>query len=206
MRINLAVCRSWLAIAFILFCTSNLALADGRPFDPDHGRPYDFEFGNHFDTHQQSRMLRNGTLSGFLYVTDSGEDPIEGIPVLEHCDENTDPAQCHVGWSFSAKPGRADFVFHDMDHPLWLVERGDIPQPGAFAHFHWLGGPNKAGGLDETANMMQVGYFIQLRALRKFYFKHGKETVLVRPGIDIATHVNLVSSFPATTNGGTGGH
>ena len=55
---------------------------------------------------------------------------------------------------------------------------------------------SKADGLDEVANMMQEGYFIQLLALRKFYFKHGKETVLVRPGFDIATHVNLVSSFP----------
>ena len=138
----------------ILIGTAGLAHADGYPFDPDHGRPFNFTFGNHFDTHQQSRTLGKNRLFGFLYVTNTGETK-GGIPVAKHCNITVDsmPEEidaCYVGWYMSGRMGEADFVFHDKDHPLWRVDRDKIPQPGAFAHFHWLGDPNKAGGLSSA--------------------------------------------------------
>ena len=73
------------------------------------------------------------------------------------------------------------------------MDRTDIPQPGAFSHFHWLGEP-------EGANMllhgdMFDGYFIELMATETFIFLHHDYEIPVRTGIDIATHVNIVGSF-----------
>lgn len=41
------------------------ANAGGYPWK-DHARPFDFEFGNNIDTHQQSRIKANGERFGFL--------------------------------------------------------------------------------------------------------------------------------------------
>jgi hypothetical protein len=90
------------------------------------------------------------------------------------------------------------------DHPVFLVERADIPQPGAHAHFHWLGAmPGQA--VDEAVD----GYLLQLVATDRFCFvHHGADMaassmscrdnggIAVRPGVDIATHVNIVTSAP----------
>ncbi len=89
----------------------------------------------------------------------------------------------------------ATIVFHDGDHPLWKVAgRSVIPQPGAFAHFHWLGPPEIASGLVEGDTF--EGYFLELKAVKTFYFEHGGDTILVEPAIDLRTHVNVVASFP----------
>jgi hypothetical protein len=46
----------------------------------DHAAPFDFEFGNHIDTHQQS-LVRNDMLQGFFYITLREEvDPGTGLP------------------------------------------------------------------------------------------------------------------------------
>ena len=96
------------------------------------------------------------------------------------------------------KPGEATAVYHDdvnKDHPIWLVEsRNDIPQPGSYSHFHWLGAPDKAKDL-VIGNIYQ-GYFLKLLAVKTFYFRHGGEEILIRPGSDPASHVNIVGSFP----------
>jgi hypothetical protein len=81
------------------------------------------------------------------------------------------------------------------------VNRQDIPEPGAHAHFHWLGG---------TMEIVQGdGYLLQLTAVDKFCFIHhgaagatsGKTCrdnggINVDLGIDIATHLNIVTSAP----------
>jgi hypothetical protein len=176
------------------------SVAQGYPWR-DHAPPYDFRFGNDIDTHQQSRETQDGGLAGFLYVHYTGETTAEGLPLAHHADCATMP--CAVGWTIDARPMGATFLYHvEGDHPVWLVDRADIPQPGAYAHFHWLGGGSPAAG-DTLA-----GYVLQLRAIASFCFVHhhdgnggdgscrGHGGVAVAPGIDIATHLNIVASFP----------
>ena len=170
--------------------------AGGYPWK-DHARPYDFLFGNSIDTHQQSRVQANGELFGFLYVTFTGEE-IDGIAVAEHCSDTTLPGDCEVGWIIRGKPLNGDaaptFVYQGLDHPIWLVaSRNDIPQPGAYSHFHWTGDTAEAALVPETR---YDGYILQLEAVDQFYFRHFGENLLVMPGIDIASHVNIVGSFP----------
>jgi hypothetical protein len=53
--------------------------------------------------------------------------------------------------------------------------------------------------------MSYEGYFLELTAKDTFVFKHGNEEILVTPGLDLATHLNIVSSFPLTTGTGDNG-
>ena len=93
-----------------------------------------------------------------------------------------------------------------------MVNRVDIPQPGSFTHFHWIDEDSTdpraptdfpeeckvdtAGALDNNAeNKVCPGWFLQIRAVRRFAFKHGDETIPVRPGIDNATHLNLTTNY-----------
>lgn len=188
---RLSVFVIFFSVSMVL--TAAMAEGGGYPWK-DHAQPYTFIFENHFDTHQQSQLKSNGELFGFFYITPTG-DEINGTPVFEHCNANTLPESCEVGWILKGKQGHATFVYLSSDHPVWLVEsRNDIPQPGAFSHFHWLGEPMTASELNQGGNY--DGYFLELQALDKFYLRHGGEDVLVMPGIDISTHVNIVGSFP----------
>ena len=182
------------AAAWFMLLGASASWAQGYPWK-NHAFPYDFRFENHIDTHQQTRVQQNGDLFGFLYITFTGEITPEGLPVAEHCHADTAPQACEVGWTLRGKPGNATFVFHQNDHPIWLVaSRSDIPQPGAYAHFHWLDGPMDAEGLSPGQNF--PGYFIELQAIRSFAFLHAGERIPVHPGLDISTHVNIVASFP----------
>ena len=174
------------------------ANAGGYPWK-DHAAPYEFIFGNHIDDHQQTQIKSNGELKGFFYITFTGGE-IDGIPVAEHCDNNTPAEACEVGWILRGRylgGNAAPTVVAQVgsDHPIWLVQsRNDIPQPGAFSHFHWLGAPES--GSDLSLETQYDGYILELQAVDQFYFSHNGEEVLVMPGIDIATHVNIVGSFP----------
>jgi len=189
--------KTIVCLTFIILFLPGVALS-GTIIDypwRDHAFPFDFQFGNHIDTHQQTRELSNGDLFGFLYITFTGDFTEDGLPIAEHCHEDTPPEECVSGWILRGKPGMATFVFFDGDHPIWLVAtRADIPQPGAFAHFHWLGEPETPAGL--TIGDEYEGYFIELVAIKKFAFSHAGQIIPVSPGIDIATHVNIVASFP----------
>ncbi len=79
-------------------------------------------------------------LFGFFYITFTGNFTLDGFPIAKHCDATTLPNQCVVGWILPAGiAGQATLVFHSADdHPIWLVNRSDIPEPGSYAHFHWL--------------------------------------------------------------------
>jgi hypothetical protein len=107
---------------------------------------------------------------------------------------------CDVGWLVSGVPATATFLYHvEGDHPVWLVDRRDIAQPGAYAHFHWVGDmPMNRGDVAD-------GYLLELQAVRSFCFIHHAHSdtgtceerggVAIRPGNDIATHVNIVASY-----------
>jgi hypothetical protein len=167
----------------------------------NHAAPYDFLFENEIDTHQQTRAKADGVLVGFLYVHYTGERATDGLPIAQHAD--CARTTCDVGWTVDGLPASATFLYQVADdHPVWLVERADIPQPGAYSHFHWLGSAPLASG--DT----KFGYFFELRAIARFCFLHhdmgpagdgscgARGGVAVIPGIDIATHLNIVASFP----------
>ena len=185
-------------IALLIFGFASVQSAEAFEYPwNDHAEPYDFLFGNHIDSHQQTKEKRNGDLSGYLYITFTGDEK-NGIGIAKHCGNDTPAKACVVGWAIKGKSGEATAVYHDddkNDHPLWLVEsRNDIPQPGPYSHFHWLGKPKNAKKL--KIGKIYYGYFLKLRAVKTFYFEHGGEKILIRRGIDIASHVNVVASFP----------
>ena len=202
------------------------ALADGF-----QEAPYDFLFGNHLDTHHELKIkIKKGdpdSLKGSLYIIFTGEtDSASGLPIArhprgagEHNEEcGVDPIDCEVGWKINAVPGEAKFLYHDGvngdDHPVWMVNRVDIPQPGSYTHFHWITtastdprfdmvedfcDKNNAGQLETqeptAVNETCLGWFLEIKAVMEFAFQHGNEVVPVYPGIDNATHLNLVTNY-----------
>jgi hypothetical protein len=175
--------------------------AAGYPWK-NHAAPYDFLFGNDIDTHQQTRLTESGELFGFFYIKFTGVSTSDGYPVAGHVDCNAMPG-CSVGWILNGNPHTATLLYHvEPDHPVFLVNRADIPEPGAYAHFHWLGehpGPGES----------KDGYLLQLTAVDSFCFIHHMADsatssntcrdnggIAVNPGTDIATHLNIVTSAP----------
>lgn len=189
-----------LVCAVSALSVANGVLAQGYPWR-NHDPNYSFLFGNDFDTHQQTRLMPSGSLMGFFYVRYTGDVTADGYPMARHANCN-DVDDCRVGWILRGERGGATFLYHVMgDHPTWQADRGEIPQPGAFSHFHFLGEhPTQTGEWRE-------GYFIELQATDRFCFLHHDTGaiggtcadiggVAVNPGIDIATHVNIVGSAP----------
>ena len=114
-------------------------------------------------------------------------------------------ADCVAGWKIDAKPSSAKLVRQPVDdHPVFLIGRPDIPQPGAYVHFHWT-------GMAMPMPYLSVpGYLLQLTAFNRFCFiHHGAEIataamscrdnggVKVEPGVDTATHLNIVTNDPS---------
>lgn len=149
--------------ATLLTVTSNASGLRWR----DHALPYTFLFGNHIDTHQQTRLNRDGSLDGFFYVVHLDQDgdglldtADDGTPIKRHCTKPEHYPGCEVGWYIRAVPCikeinecTAMFLYHKHDHPVWLVgpylrtmdgetflsgSRAPIPQPGSPGHVHWL--------------------------------------------------------------------
>ena len=216
----------------------------------DHAPPRDFLFGNHIDTHLETKLRNNGELRGRFFIIFTGEtDESSGLPIARHPrgamhDEDcaVDDIDCVVGWRVRAKPGEAKFLLHSGvngdDHPVWAVDRVNIPQPGSFTHFHWIGADSTdpraeavpsecdvemAGQLEgvvaegtltlddgfeaiqwENASvhigggaedLVCPGWFLQIVAVRSFAFRHGGELIPLRPGVDNASHLNLLTNY-----------
>ena len=245
-----------MALAVPLFAAPALADDDVAEWR-DHAAPFDFRFDNHIDTHQETKLGADGELSGALFIIFTGEiDPVSGLPIARHprgaerAEDCASDVDCVIGWRLRAKPGEARFLFHSGvngdDHPVWAVNRADIPQPGGFTHFHWIGGGSTdsraaevpapcdvemAGELEgDVARGTLVlnpgttdgqwqdvdvhlgggaegvacpGWFLELKAVKSFAFQHGGEVVPVRPRIDNASHLNLLTNYalvPGTTS------
>ena len=129
------------------------AWADNNQTQPwnFHKNPFSFLFGNHIDTHQQMMLNKDGSLSGFLYVTRVVTNGVpartpDGTPLFAHCLVPSDYPTCQAGWTLTAYPCikeingcTATFEWHNNDHPVWLIgDRNMVPQPGRPTHFHWL--------------------------------------------------------------------
>jgi len=195
---------------------------------------FDFQFGNHIDTHQDTFLIVKNNepklIRGNFYIIFTGDfDPVSGLPIARHPrgaaheEECGVDLTCDVGWKIKALPGEAKFLFHSgingNDHPVWLVNRKQIPQPGSFTHFHWITSAStdtrvteadpdeppiipaacdveKAGELEPDAvDVVCPGWFMQITAVQSFAFKHGNEIVPVRFGRDNATHLNLLTNY-----------
>ncbi len=194
-----------LAAALLLTLgVSGSVMAEGVPWN-NHQPPFDFLFGNHIDTHQQTMPQEDGSLFGFLYIKLTGEFTPDGVPIARHADANDPMNEISVGWQIRAIPGVATPVYHQAgEHPIWLVDdRNDIPQPGGYSHFHWLDEPVKAGKL--VIGELYDGYFLELVAKDKFAFRHGSDLITITNGLDLATHTNLVFGFPGFTDGNNDG-
>jgi len=190
------------ALAFSVFP----ARADWPAFK-GRASPFTYRFGNDFDTHQQTRLGRDGTLRGFLFITYTGEVTPDGYPVARHCAAQTPPERCVAGWILRGWPGSATFLYQNMDHPVWLTPRSEIPQPGAPSHFHWITSQatdarpvpaecEAATDMELTQGAVCPGWFLELVAVSSFAFEHHGQLLRVNPGIDLATHLNLLTSRP----------
>ena len=165
-------------------------LAVGLPWQ-NHSRPFDFLFGNHIDMHQQSRLVDNKALEGFLYIKFTGQVS-EGIPEAVHADCTQMPNDCTAGWTLRGIPVTAKLVdMPHMDHPIWCIERDVLPPQQGYTYFHWLGDPQTE--MDLQIGKEYLGYLIKLTALDTFYFLHHGEATLVTPGIDYNSHTNIVT-------------
>ncbi len=187
-------------LALSLLGAGSASTSDLYPWN-NHADPFSFLFGNDIDTHQQTQLLKKDGLSGYFYIGFTGVVTKDGYRVATHVDCNAMP--CTVGWTLDGKPATATFLYEVApDHPVFLVNRLDIPEPGAYAHFHWF-------GADPVPGENKSGYLLQLTAVDTFCFIHdmaGNATskrscrdnggVAVNLGVDIATHLNIVTSFP----------
>jgi hypothetical protein len=191
-----------LATAILLVSGAGVAAATDLYPWRNHAAPFNFLFENEIDSHQQTRQTQGRNLFGFFYIQFTGVVTKDLYRVATHVDCNA-TSDCTVGWTLHGRPVRATFLYQvEPDHPVFLVRRADIPQPGAFSHFHWLDGMPVPGAIAD-------GYLLQLTAVDKFCFIHhgaeaaasartcrGNGGVNVDLGTDIATHLNIVTSAP----------
>jgi hypothetical protein len=189
------------AAALGLSATATVRAAEMYPWR-EHQRPFTFVFGNEIDGHQQTRQGSDGGLDGYLYVQYTGVVTQDNLPVATHANCSAAGVDCVVGWKVDGKPSSAKLVREPMhDHPVFLIGRPDIPQPGAYVHFHWT-------GMGMPMPYVSVpGYLLQLTAFNRFCFiHHGAEAatdakscrdnggVKVERGLDTATHLNIITS------------
>lgn len=188
--------------ALAVLATLPLQAAEKYPWR-QHERPFSFVFGNAIDGHQQTRLERDGSLKGYLYIYYTGIVTKDRYPVATHADCNT-AIDCSVGWTIKGLPASATLVREPMhDHLLFVVGRADIPQPGSYSHFHWT------GMAMPMHQMPASGYLLELTATNRFCFiHHGVEAALsaatcrdnggvaVERGVDIATHLNITPVNP----------
>lgn len=225
-----------LSIFLIFFIGFSLIFIDStRQAYAFNDPPFDFLFGNHIDTHQETRLKNNGELDGFFYIIFTGDiDDASGLPIARHprgASHNEvcyiDDIDCVAGWHISGIQGEAKFLYHTgvngNDHPVWIVNRVDIPQPGSYTHFHWITDYEEAPtqttdprlndpdfeGIPEECNQQNAsqleaagaadvtcpGWFMEIQAVRRFAFEHGGEIIPVYTGDDSATHLNLITNY-----------
>jgi len=148
-----------------------------------HAAPFTFLFGNHIDEHQQSLVADGGFLEGFFYIAFTGET-LDGYPIAVHGTEA-------VGWMINGVPVTARLLARvPGHHPLWCVDAAAIPSWPGYTHFHWIGPPEHADRL--KVGKYYEGYLMKLTARETFFFAAFGGYVIL-PGIDFASHANIVT-------------
>lgn len=198
-RISIFLCA---VFSLLLVSTAVLADAPGIPWR-DHQPPFDFLFGNLIDNHQQSKLVGDGSLQGYIYISFTG-GYIDGVPVAERANCENPDLDCRVGWKVKGVPFEAELV--SKGPRKWLVHEDQLPLGPAYNHFHWVGKPYKPCGL--VVGETYEGYLLQRTALTEFYWLGGNSTNgqgghLVTPGMD--PHSNIVTEWD-DNDGGGGGH
>ena len=179
-----------LLMSFALVATAYAAT--GYPWS-SHDAPYDYLFGNHIDSHQQSKLNGKDKLGGFFYIKFTGNE-VQGLPEAEHGD--CDNVDCTVGWKLKGASAQATLLDKPQSgHPVWCILEQDMPKSSGYSHFHWEGDPEHAGEL--APGDTYDGYLLKLTAVDRFYFKH-HGGFAVTPGIDTATHDNVVVKTDCT--------
>lgn len=196
-----------LVIGMLLLPATTVAKAD----EPDlgyswkgHNAPFTFKFNNLIDNHQQTRLLPNGWLQGFIYIQFTGET-IDGIPVARrvNCDDPT--LDCRVGWETVGIPVQGATLVQKGPR-LWSIAEELLPPDPEFVHFHWVGGPKKPCGL-VLNEVPYGGYLFKRTAVTTFYWLGGNDDKevgrLVTPGLDM--HSNLEGRWTGGGHDGGGG-
>lgn len=165
---------------FVVVLFSCNVFAAGYPWS-NHAHPYDFEFGNSFDSHQQSK-ISGDRLEGFFYITYTGFY-VGDLPEATHGTET-------LGWILNGIQAQATLIANPAgQHPTWCLDSLDIPQSQGFTHFHWVG-PVEHEYL--IVGDSYSGYLLKLTAIDSFFLSHaGGFEVL--PGIDYYSHDNIVT-------------
>ena len=198
-----------IVIGLLLWAGTTIARADGPDLGfswNNHAEKFSFIFGNLIDNHQQTRLLKNGNLQGYIYVQFTG-DEIDGIPVARRADCNNPELDCRVGWEVIGIPVDGATLLQKGPR-LWKLPAEYLPDTPdefpEFFHFHWVGTPKKPCGLvlnDEVYS----GYLFKRTAMTTFYWLGGNDDKeagrLVTPGLDL--HSNLDGYW--TGGGGHGG-
>lgn len=204
--------RILLLTMFMLLTLGTTAVMAGPPETGypwrEHAMPFDYEFVNLIDNHQQTRQLQNDTLVGFIYIRFTGEE-IDGIPVAVRADCDDPTLDCRVGWVVDGVRMQATLV--QKGPRKWKVNAASLPVEPGYTHFHWEGSPPKPCGLvlddGETDPVWYDGYLLKRTAVEQFYWFGGSGNEehngrLVIPGVD--PHSNIVTSWDYS--GGGGGH
>ena len=83
--------------------------ADQYPWR-NHEPPLNFIFGNEIDTHQQTRLMRDGSLLGFFYIRFTGVQTKDRYPVATHVDCNANPTAPSAGHSTATRSARSSYT------------------------------------------------------------------------------------------------
>lgn len=189
----------------VMFVWASSAMAGGYPWN-GNAAPFNFLFGNHIDQFEQSKLLGNGDIQGFLYIKFTGGS-VQGAPAAVH-------GQDSVGWIIYGVPMKAKLVAGPpMQMPIWCVNAADLPREQGFSHFHWLGNPQC--GMDLVVGQTYTGFLLKLTAIDTFFFTMNMSGgtcgdmsgdmggnmggnmgggTLVTPGIDDYSHYNIVTN------------
>ena len=136
----------------------------------DHTYPWDFLWDNGLDDTHEFKMLGNGGLVGFMYISFTEADSATG---------GTDV----VGWIVHGIPANAHW---SADDEMWVVSSDDVPNQPGYVHWHPLGDEEDAQGLESAP-----GYFLKHTARLAFYFSPQERWVT--QGIDFDFPNNYIT-------------
>lgn len=178
-----------LGVVIAMFAVTSAGATQAYPWS-DHAAPFDLEFGNHIDDHQQS-LAKDGMLQGFFYITFTGAtDEASGLPIAEHGDCSATEMDCEVGWLWQGVTWSAEYCGEPAGaHPTWEIKGADEYLKRGYSHFHWLNASHHAEGLEVGG--VYDGYLLRLTAIDSFFFDHHRGFAIT-PGVERASHANLV--------------
>jgi hypothetical protein len=164
---------SFLSLVMVSGAPADTVFLDDTDQDLDypwraHEAPFDNLFGNMIDGHQQTQLVKDGKLKGFIYVEYlPDEQRSDGLPVARKV--NCASSNRTVGWVVKGIPISAQLV--NKSPRIWLVNPAELPVEGGYTHFHWTGPPQKPHGL--LVGNTYEGYLMKRIAPTPFFWLGG---------------------------------